>query len=226
MTTMKVSDLAEHFKAILGDSSADISDEFIINALNWAFRELPKVPKLDKIFNTHQYFNLDANEHYKWNINCGFRKLTDIGMLCIYSSTGGEPCRLPVCYKEPATFFEKNGIVELKQKGTPCEYTIETEGDDSYLVLDRPSDVPIILDIICCGFPMPVKSMDDEIDLSAPLEHLIISAMQTVWYREASDFSFADNIALYLDSKAIPEVLQLIHKRYGIGTNAILGENN
>lgn len=223
---MTINELADHFRIILGDASVDISDDFIINALNWAFRELPKVPKLDKAFTIHRHFNLDANDHYRWNINSGFRRITDISMLSFYSSTGGEPCPLTVCYKEPDTFFRKNGLIELKRKGIPCEYTIETEGDESYLVLDRPSEVPIIIDIICCGFPMPVKSMEDEIELSAPVEQLILSAMQTVWYREADDFAFADNIALYLDSKAIPEVIQLLHRRPDVAANAILGENN
>lgn len=222
----KVKDLAEDFTILLGDSSLDISDEFIIKAINWCLKELPKVPKLDKAFTVHRHFNLDANEHYRWNINCGFRRLTDIAMLKFYSSTGGEPCPITVCYKEPETFYKKNELVELKEKGVPCEYTIETEGDDSYLILDRPSEVPIIIDIICTGYPMPVESMDDEIDVSAPIEHLMLQAMQSCFYRESSDFAFADNIALYLDSKAIPEVVQMLNKRMGIGTNAILGENN
>lgn len=221
-----VNDLAEDFRTLIGDASADISDEFIIKALNWCYRELPKVPKLDKAFTVHRHFNLDANEHYRWNINRGFRRITDISMLNFYSSTGGEPCPLKVCYKEPANFFEKNGLVELKKKGIPCEYTIEVEGDDSYLVLDRPSSVPVIIDIIYCGFPMPVTSMDDEIDISAPVEQLILSAMQSVFFRESADFAFADNIALYLDSKAIPEVIQLLHRRWDLAPNAVLGERN
>lgn len=226
MSKKLVKDLAEDFKTLIGDESADLPDDFVISAINWSFRELPKVPKLDKVFTTHRHFNLDANDHYRWNINCGFRRLTDIGMLCFYSSTGGEPCKIDICYKEPASFFEKNGIVELKMAGMPCEYTIETESDDNYLVLDRPSEVPIIIDIICCGFPQPVKTMEDEIDISAPVEQLILSAMQTVYYKEAGDFAFSADIASYLDNKAIPEVIQLVNRRWGMKPNAIIGERN
>ena len=221
-----VKQISDDFRTLIGDQSADIPDSFIINAINYAFRELPKVPKLDKIFSVHKHYNLDANDHYRWNINSGFRRLTDIGMLCFYSTTGGEPCKINVCYHEPETFFEKNGLVELKSKGMPCEYTLEVEGDDTYLVLDRPSDVPIIIDIICCGYPMPIQSMAEEINISAPIEHLLMSVLQTIYYKESSDFNFSADIMSYLDNKEIPEILEEIHKRWNFSRHAILGERN
>lgn len=221
---MLVKDFYKEFSTLVGDGTVDIPEDFFINALNWAFRELPKVSKLDRVFTRHKHFNLDANQHYSWEINAGFRRLTDIGLLRFYSSTGGEPCPLVLCYKDPIRFYDKNGLVELKEPGIPCEYTIETEGDRSKLVIDRPSNVPIIVDIICCGYPMPVTSMEEEIELSAPVEQLILSAIQTVWYRELSDFGFADNIALYMDSKLVPEIIQLINRRWSMAGNAILGE--
>lgn len=221
---MKVSDIADKLRTMIGDTTIDIPDEFIISALNWAFNELPLVAKLSKLFSHHYTANLDAKDHYKWNLNQDFRRIIDIPMLNFYTSTGGDPCKLKLCHKNVRDFYDYNGIIELKQPGRPCQYTLETEGDDVWLVLDRPSDVPIIVDYIAYGFPKPVESMDDEIEISAIAENLILSVMQVYWYHEADDFAFGADILSYLDNKKLIEAQQALHRRWGVEEVTILGE--
>lgn len=221
---MSVEQLAEKFKTLLGDLSQDVPDTFVINAVNWAFSDLPLVPQLGKIFSKHYQSTLDAKNHWRWKLNRDFRRLGDIPMLNFLSSTGGEPCPMKICYREPEVFFTKNGIINLKKPGIPCEYTIEQENDDIYLVFDRPLDIPVIIDYIAYGFPKPVEKMNDTIDISAIAERLIISVMKTVWYHEADDFAFAGAIYDYLDSKALPEAIQMLNKNYGSSGPRILGE--
>lgn len=221
---MKVKDFAEKFRVLRGDSTASTPDTFIIEGINWCFQEIPRVPKLSKIFSKHVKYNLDANKHYRWNINSGFRRLIDVAMMNFYTSTGGEPCRLNMCHKDVEDFYNRNGIIELKQAGKPCQYTIEEEDDNIWLVIDRPSDVPIIVDMIVYGFPKNVTSMEDEIELSAISEHLMQSLLATIWYQESADFSFAASILDYTDNKAIPEAIQALNKRWGVSRQAILGE--
>ena len=223
---MKLRDLSDKLHVLLGDNTLDISDEFIINCYNYAISDLPMVPKLEKLFSKHKQFNLDAAGHYKWSLSdaTGFRRITDLPLLEFYTSTGGEPCPLTVCHKSVLDFYKKNGLVNLKRPGTPCDYTIETEGDEVWLVLDRPSDVPIIVDYIAYGYPKQATSLDDEIELSAIAEPLVLDVMKTVYLHEADDYAFAADIRSYIDNKKIIEAIQQLHRRWGSDSPRVLGE--
>lgn len=221
---LTLNDIADRLRRALGDATADISEDFILNAFNYTINDLPVVPRLEKLFSKHKQFNLDANGHYRWNLNDSFRRITDIPMLNFYTSTGGEPCRLPLCHRAVKDFYDKNGLVNLKQPGVPCEYTIEVEGDNVWLVLDRPSDVPIIVDYIAYGILKPATSMEDEYEISAIAENLIVDVMRACWYREASDWSFAADITSYVDNKKILEAIQQLHRQFGDEAPRILGE--
>lgn len=228
----KVSDLAEKFRTHIGDGTIDIPEKFVIDSINWAFNELPRVPKLAKLFSRHFTFQLDAKDHYRWNLNGQvdgkpvFRRLLDMPFLNFFTSTGGEPCRLDLCNRDNVEFYNTNGIIELKQPGRPCEYTIEQEGDNIWLVLDRPSDVPIMIDYIAFGVPAQVSSMDDVItvDISAIAENLILDVMRIVYFHEADDFAFAADISSYLDNKKVIEAIQALNRRWGNEEPIILGE--
>lgn len=223
---MKVSDLAEKLRLHIGDNTDDLPEDFIINAYNYTVNALPMVPRLEKLFSKHKQFNLDAQNHYKWSMSdaTGFRRISDIPMLNFYTSTGGEPCKLCVCHRSVEDFYEKNGLVNLKKAGTPCEYTIETEDDNVWIVLDRPSDVPIIIDYIAYGFPKPVSSMDDEIELSSIAEPLVVDVMKTLYLMEASDYAFAADVRSYLDNKKEIEAVQMLHRQFGMEGPRVLGE--
>lgn len=221
---MTVQEFADKFRVMRGDTTLNTPDEFIIEGLNWCFRDLPLVPKLGRLFSKHYKYNLDANHHYRWPINGDFRRLIDIPMMNFYTSTGGEPCKLLVCHEDVEDFYEMNGLIELKHPGEPCTYTIEDEDDSIWLVFDRPLNIPVIVDMIVYGFPKPVKSMDDVIEISAIAEQLIMMVLSTVWLQEAEDFSFAGNIYDYLDNKWLPEAIQALNKRWGVSKTAILGE--
>ena len=219
-----VEEFANKFRTTRGDSTMDTPDDFIIEGINWCFRDLPLVPKLGKLFSKHYKWNLDAKNHYRWKINGDFRRLIDVPMLNFYTSTGGEPCKLTVCHEDVENFYEHNGLIELKHPGEPCQYTIEEEDDNVWIVFDRPLNVPIIIDMIAYGFPKPVTKMDDVIELSAIAEQLIMMVLTTVWLQEAEDFSFAGNIYDYLDNKWLPEAIQALNKRWGVAKVAVVGE--
>lgn len=223
---IKLFDLSEKLRSAIGDGTVDISDEFIVDAYNWAITELPLVPRLEKLFSKHKQFNLDAHNHFKWSLSdaTGFRRISDIPMLNFYTSTGGDPCKLCICHRPVKDFYEKNGLINLKQSGTPCEYTIEVEDDNVWLVLDRPSDVPIIVDYIAYGFPKPATSLDDEIEVSAIAERLILDVMKTYYLHEADDYAFAADVSSYLDNKLYLEAIQMLYKKWGAEEARILGE--
>ena len=220
----QVKDFARKFRILAGDTSEDTPDEFIINGLNWAFNSLPSVPKLGKAFSKHYTFNLDAKGNYKWKLNGDFRRLTDLPMLNFYTSNGEEPCPITICARSNVDFYKKNGVIAMKQPGEPCEYTIEQEDDDIYLVLDRPLDIPLIIDYIAFGYPAPVDSIDDEIEISAPIENLVLHTLRKVWFEEADDLGFAGAFTDYMDNKMLPEVIQMLNKRFGTEEPTILGE--
>lgn len=223
---MKVSDLAEKLRLHIGDNTDDLPADFIINAYNYTINALPMVPRLEKLFSKHKQFNLDAEHHYKWSLSdaTGFRRINDLPMLDFYTSTGGEPCKLCICHLPVEAFYAKNGLISLKKPGTPCEYTIEVEDDNVWLVLDRPSDVPIIVDYIAYGFLKPVSSMDDEIELSAIAEPLVVDVMKTLYLMEASDYAFAADVRAYLDNKKYIEAIQMLHRKWGTEAPRVLGE--
>lgn len=220
----KVSDFENLFRTHIGDGTVDIPDDFVINALNWSFNALPLVPKLSKIFSRHKQVQLDAKDHYRWNINGDFRRLLDVPMMNFWTSTGGDICKLKVCHKDVVEFYNHNGIINLKEPGKPCEYTIEQEDDNIWLVFDRPLDVPAIVDYIAYGIPKPVKSKDDVIEISGIAENLIIDVMRTVYYHEADDFAFAADISSYLDNKKVLEAIQQLNRRWGVEEPTIVGE--
>lgn len=223
---MKLSQLADSLRTSIGDGTVDISDEFIIAAYNWAIIELPLVPRLEKLFSKHKQFNLDAKNHYKWSLSdaTGFRRITEMPLIDFYTSTGGEPCKLTLCYKPVEKFYKENGLVNLKKPGKPCSYTIETEDDNVRLVLDRPSNIPIIVDYIAYGFPKPAKSMDDSIEISAIAERLVLDLMKAYYLHEADDYAFAADVTSYLDNKLVLEAIQSLHKTWGDNDIRILGE--
>ena len=223
---MNVSDLAEKLRLTIGDNTDDLPEDFIINAYNYTVNALPLVPRLEKLFSKHKQFNLDADNHYKWSMSdaTGFRRILDIPMLNFYTSTGGEPCKLCICHRPVKDFYENNGLISLKKSGTPCEYTIEVEDDNVWIVLDRPSDVPIIIDYIAYGFPKPINSMDDEIEISAIAENLILDVMKTLYLMEASDYAFAADVRSYLDNKKELEAIQALHRHWGNEQPRVLGE--
>lgn len=223
---MKLRDLSDKLQVLLGDNTLDISEDFLREAYNYTINALPMVPRLEKLFSKHKQFNLDAEGHYKWSLSdaTGFRRITEFPLFKFYTSTGGEPCELPVCHRSVRDFYEKNGLVNLKKPGTPCEYTIEEEDDNVWLVLDRPTDVPIIVDYIAYGFPKPAQDMDDEIELSAIAEPLVIDVMKTLYLMEASDYAFAADVRSYLDNKKELEAIQMLHRQFGMEGPRVLGE--
>ena len=228
-----VQDFIDKFLLFVGDSTFDANTDFIITGLNWSFNELPMVPKLDRIFSRHFTFNLAANKgHYRWKLNGdhpgsedgGFRYIADLLYINFWTSTGGELCPLTLCNKNVVDFYKINGLPYLKKAGTPCTYTLERDGDTLYLVFDRPVDIPIIVDYIAYGIPNPVESVEDEIELSAVAENLIMQSLRGVWYQEADDLSFAGSITDYLDNKAIPQAIQMLNKQFRAEGPIILGE--
>ena len=221
-----LSTLAEKIRLAIGDNTVDIPSDFIINAYNYTVNALPMVPRLEKLFSKHKHFNLDAENHYKWSLSeaTGFRRISDFSLLEFYTSTGGEPCKLCICHRPVEDFYKNNGLINMKQPGRPCEYTVEFEDDNTWLVLDRPSDVPIIVDYIAYGFPKPVSSMDDEIELSSIAEPLVIDVMKTLYLMEASDYAFAADVRAYLDTKKEIEAIQMLHRQLGIEGPRVLGE--
>lgn len=221
-----VAAFTKKFRSLIGDETISVPDDFIINALNWAFNSLPSVPKLELAFAKHYTQNLRANGHYRFKLgkDKDFRRLADIMYLNFYTSTGGDPCPLKVCNRDNISFYKKNGLIELKVSGQPCEYTIEREDDETYLVLDRPSNVPIIIDYIAYGYPKPVQSMQDSFEVSAVIENLIISAMRRMFYMEASDYAFAGSIQDYLSNVEVVEAIQMLNKTYRNEAPVILGE--
>lgn len=218
--------LAEKLRLLIGDNTDDLPEDFIINAYNYTINALPMVPQLEKLFSKHKQFNLDASNHYKWSMSdaTGFRRITDFPMLEFYTSTGGEPCKLCICHVPVEEFYQTNGLVSLKKPGTPCEYTIEVEDDNVWLVFDRPLDIPVIVDYIAYGFPKPVDDMEDEIELSAIAEPLVLDVMKTIYLMEASDYAFAADVRSYLDNKKELEAIQLLHRRWGNERLRVLGE--
>ena len=220
----RVKDFADKFRSIVGDSTMDVPDSFIINALNWAFSELPLAPKLDKVFSKSYRVTLKPG-HYRWNLvdHNDFRRLTDIPASSFWTTTGGDVCPLCVCAVSIEELYT-NSIPNLMKKGKPCSYAIEQEDDDIFLVFDRPTDKPIIIQYIAYGIPKEVKTMDDEIKISGVVENALLEIMRVVWYREADDLSFAGSAYDYLDNKYIPQMTQMIHKSWkGIEGNIILG---
>lgn len=218
----KISDFFSKARSIFGDSTADIPEDFLINTINWSFNELPSIPKLNKLFTAHYTANLRRGS-YRWKINKDFRSINEIYFMRFYTSEGGEPCPLKVCNLQNDEFYSRNGLVERKQPGKPCSYTIEFEGDDVYIVFDRPLSIPVIVDYKVAGYPMPVTSVDEKREISAIAENLIITLMRKIWYEEADDFAFSGAIEQYLDNKLIQEAIFQLNKRLKSEMPRVLG---
>lgn len=218
----QISKFTDKFRSLVGDSTSDAPEDFLINTINWCFNELPNIPKLNKLFSAHYTVNLRRGS-YRWKINKDFRSLNDILMMRFYTSTGGEPCPVKVCNLDATTFYSKNGLVERKQPGKPCNYTIEKEGDDVYLVFDRPLGVPMMVDYIVTGYPKPIESPDEVREISAIAEPLIFGLMRKLWYEEADDFAFSGAIEMYMDNKLILEAEQQLNRKWKNEFPRVLG---
>ena len=241
---MKVSmrDFVAKFRVLIGDKSKSVSDALIVEGVNWALRSLPSIPKLDKAFAKHYTLPIDARGHWKFKLNQDFRYVSNSPFIHFFTNTGGDPCPINICAQDNQSFYRKNGLPKYKVAGKPCEYTLEREYDDLYLIFDRPLNIPLIIDYIVWGYPKEntgittlVKDQDKDgeeimvekdiyLELSAPLETLILSTMRKVFYEEADDLAFAGAFSDYMDNKLVPEVIQMVNKNFKCGRPIILGE--
>ena len=219
-----VKEFSDKFLSFVGDDSLDLNEPFLINALNWSFNELPRVPKLERLFSKHYTLNLDAQGNYAWDLNQDFRRLSNIAYINFWTSDGGKPCRINICNQQTIPFYEENGLPELREPGTPCHYTIEQEDDKVNLVFDRPLNIPMIVDYIAYGYPKPVKSMEDEIEISAIAENLIFALMKTVMHYESQDYNWSQESLEYLSNYALLQAEQELMKRWGHEAPIVLGE--
>lgn len=222
---MTVQDFADKFRVLVGDSSKSVPNRLILEGLNTAMNSLVSVPKLSRAFSKHYRKNLRAKNGYKWKLEGAFRRVADIPMLNFYTTAkGGDPCQITLCPLDVVSFYNKHGLIAMKRPGIPCEYTIEQEGDNTFLVIDRPSDVPLVVDYIAYGYPAPVSSMEDTIDLSAVIENCVLGGMKDAFYTEAEDLAFAGAVLDQMSNKYIPEAIQMLNKRLGTMGYTILGE--
>lgn len=230
---MIVSDFLAEAQMLFGDTTEDTPKEFLVGALNWSFRELAKTPKLSKLFSRHLRRNLGANRHYRWDLNGAikgedgeeekpFDRISDIEYLHFWSSTGGKPCLLNICWAEPREFYTYS-LPEIAEVGRPCRYTLETEGDKTYLVLDRPSDVPLILDYIAYGTPREVHELTDEIPVPSLAKNALLDLMRVKYYQESDDLAQAGAFFDIYVNKDVPEMLQELYKRKKCEPNYIVG---
>lgn len=217
-----ISDFMKKARSLFGDTTSDAPEEFLINCLNWCFNELPNIPKLNKLFTAHYTANLRRGS-YRWKINKDFRAINNIPFMYFYTSKGGEPCPAKVCNLSNREFYAKAGLPERKQPGQPCNYTIEFEGDDAYLVFDRPLGVPMIVDYKVTGYPMPVVSSSEKREISAIAEPLIFGLMRKLWYEESDDFAFSGAIEQYMDNKLIQEAVFQLNKKMDNEMPRVLG---
>lgn len=218
----RVNDFLDKARSLFGDTTKDAPTEFLINTINWCYNELPNIPKLNKLFSARYVANLRRGS-YRWKINRDFRSINDIIYLYFYTSKGGAPCRHKVCNLSNDEFYAKAGIVELNKPGLPCSYTIEHDGDETYLVFDRPLSVPMMVQYEVTGYPKPIESKDQKIEVSAIAENLIIALMRKLWYEESDDFAFSGAIEMYLDNKLILEAIQQLNKKYKNEMPRIMG---
>lgn len=209
-------------RSLFGDATADAPDSFLLSTLNWTFNELPNIPKLNRLFSARYVANLRRGA-YRWKINKDFRSINDINYMYFYSSPGGKPCLKKVCYLDNAPFYAKNGIVEINEPGEPCTYTIEHEGDETYLVFDRPLSIPMMVQYEVTGYPKPVESVEEKREISAIAENLIIALMRKLWYEESDDLAFSGAIEQYLDNKLIQEAVFQLNKKYKNEMPRVLG---
>lgn len=217
-----INEFFDKFRSVVGDTTVDCPDDFLINATNWCFNELPNIPKLNKLFSARYVANLRTGS-YRWKINRDFRSINDILYMYFYTSKGGKPCRAKVCNLPNDEFYAKAGIVELNEPGIPCSYTIEFEGDDAYLVFDRPLSVPMMLQYTVTGYPKPITSVNEKREISAVGENLIIALMRKIWYEESDDFAFSGAIEQYLDNKLIQEAVFQLNKKFQNEMPRVLG---
>lgn len=219
----RIEDFLTKARSIFGDTSNDAPTEFLINSVNWTFNELPSIPKLNKLFYAHYTANLRRGS-YRWKINKDFRAINDILFMNFFSTgKGGRPCPQKICSLDNTEFYARNGVIELNEPGKPCSYTIEFDGDDAYLVFDRPLAVPMIVDYTVTGYPKPVTSVDETREISAIAENLILALMRKVWYEEADDFAFSGAIEQYLDNKLVQEAVFQLNKKFRNEMPRVLG---
>lgn len=217
-----INDFFNKARTLFGDGTYDVSNDFLKDALNWTFNELPTIPKLNKLFSARYVANLKRGS-YRWKINRDFRSINDIMYMYFYTSTGGSPCKRKICQLDNDTFYAKNGIIELNEPGVPCTYTIEHDGDETYLVFDRPLSIPMMVQYEITGYPKPVENLEEEREISAIAENLIIALMRKLWYEEADDMAFSQSIEMYLDNKLVLEAMQQLNKKYKNEMPRVLG---
>lgn len=215
-TPYLVSDFIQEFRDRIGDSSSSVPASYIISYLNTVLRRLPRMEGLERLLDRHDTWelasiNADGTPSASWNLG-KVGTIIDIRMARFLKANDGKITELRPPYKEFDEFYRSVVLPEQQSCGDPCSWTIEQLGSINRLVLDRPPEHLLALDMIYSAFHPRITAPTDELQIAWAyadvfMEHLIILHKQ-----ESTDMSTGRALWEDLDVLAA-DLVQVLAKR-------------
>lgn len=196
-----VEDFIAEFREQKDDTAQSIPSSKIINLLNTVLRRLARTDGADKLFMHRDTFELstineDGTVAAAWDLG-KMGTLLDIPNLKVLCATNSEVMRIPVIYMEYDKFFDRCGIPEQEEPGTPQYFTIEQLGSINRLLFDRPPAGMTALDIRYSAFHPRIATPKDELQIDYSYWDILILLCSILQDISATDDSTAR--ALYED---------------------------
>jgi hypothetical protein len=199
--TLLMRDFIAEFRTAIDDTSGSVMASSIISYLNTALQRLGLHDGLDKLFYHHDSFELsklnqDGSYSAAWDLG-KIGQIIDIPNIKLLSASGPDVRRIPVRFMTYDQFFDMCGLPEQNAPGTPTVFTVEQLGTINRLLLDRPPDGLVSLDMRYSCFHPRITSPNDNVQVDYAYWNVLIEYCKILQKQSATDFD--EGRALYED---------------------------
>lgn len=211
-----VKEFIQTFRDRIGDTSQSVPSSYIISYLNTALRRIARTPKMDKLLEHKDTFQLaginrDGTPSASWSLgNIG--EIIDITQFKLLKTVDSKVCRLTPDYTETDDFFNDYPLPEQNQPGDPGTYTIEQIATVNRLILNRPPKDLTTAVLKYTAFHPRVRSEDDILQISWGYMDVLEESVIILHKVETTDM--ATGRALYEDLDLyLADAAETLHKR-------------
>ena len=211
----------DNFRILMGDGGGDITEEFFLSCINYMIRDIMLEAKLERLFRVHDTMRLTqltrkGKKSNKWKISLkNLGDIIDIHNLVILEADGCTLCPVQPCYMEPDKFYNAFPFPEGTCPGQPCHYTIDEDGENTYLMFDKPVDKPYIVDLRYSAYPGDIESLEDKVPYPVKAINVLIEGLRREVYQRDTDFAFSRSMFDVTDLN-MARIKNMLYKVYSV----------
>lgn len=211
-----VKEFIQTFRHRIGDTTQSVPSSYVISYLNTALRRIARTPRLDKLLEHRDTFQLaaineDGTPSASWSLG-SIGEIIDITRFQLLGTSNSRPCDVRPKFSEVDDFFRDYPVPELNEPGHPSVYTIEQIATHNQLLLNRPPKDLTTAVLKYTAFHPRIRTEEDVIQISWSYMDIIEEAVIILHKIETTDM--ATGRALYEDLDLfLADAADTLHKR-------------